>query len=133
MRASRVTEEQIIGKLKEQRVGAKTAEVCRKHGISAATFYKFKAKFGGMDVSEAGRLKVLEDENARLKKLLAEQMLDVTPDAKRKTVAHACDGASRPTSNSATSRRASLPRTPSWRASMGASGTNTSTTRCSRR
>lgn len=58
--------------LKEQEAGAKTADVCRKHGISAATFYKFKAKFGGMDVSDARRLKVLEDENARLKKLLAE-------------------------------------------------------------
>lgn len=56
--------------------GAKTADVCRKHGISSATFYKFKAKFGGMDVSDARRLKALEDENARLKKLLAEQMLD---------------------------------------------------------
>ena len=76
MRASRFTEEQIIGMLKEQEAGAKTAEVCRKHGISVATFYKFKAKFGGMDVSDARRLKALEDENARLKKLLAEQMLD---------------------------------------------------------
>ncbi|MDR6306700.1 putative transposase [Nitrobacter vulgaris] len=75
MRASRFTEEQIIGMLKEQEAGAKT-EVCRKRGISAATFYKFKAKFGGMDVSDARRLKALEDENARLKKLLAEQMLD---------------------------------------------------------
>ena len=61
---------------KEQEAGAKTADVCRKHGISSATFYKFKAKFGGMDVSDARRLKALEDENARLKKLLAEQMLD---------------------------------------------------------
>jgi len=76
MRPSRFTEEQIIGMLKEQEAGAKTSDVCRKHGISAATFYKFKAKFGGMDVSDARRLKVLEDENARLKKLLAEQMLD---------------------------------------------------------
>ena len=76
MRPSRFTEEPIIGMLKEQEAGAKTADVCRKHGISSATFYKFKAKFGGMDVSDARRLKALEDENARLKKLLAEQMLD---------------------------------------------------------
>lgn len=76
MRPSRFTEEQIIGMLKEQETGAKTADVCRKHGISAAMFYKFKGQFGGMEVSDARRLKALEDENARLKKLLAEQMLD---------------------------------------------------------
>ena len=60
----------------EQEAGAKTADVCRRHGISSATFYKFKAKYGGMDVSDARRLKTLKEENARLKKLLAEQMLD---------------------------------------------------------
>ena len=76
MKRSRFTEEQIIGILKEQEAGAKTAGVCRKHGISDATFYKYKAKYGGMDVSDARKLKALEDENARLKKLLAEAMLD---------------------------------------------------------
>lgn len=76
MKASRFTEEQIIGLLKEQEAGMTTADVCRKHGISQATFYKYKARYGGLDVSEARRLKVLEDENARLKKLLAEAMLD---------------------------------------------------------
>ena len=76
MKRSRFTEEQIIGILKEQEAGAKTADVCRKHGISDATFYKYKAKYGGMDVSDARKLKALEDETAKLKKLLAEQMLD---------------------------------------------------------
>ena len=76
MRSSPFTEEQIIGMLKEQEAGAKAADVCRRHGISTATFYKFKAKYGGMEVSDARRLKALEDENNRLKKLLAEQMLD---------------------------------------------------------
>ena len=76
MRRSRFSEEQIIAILREQESGAKTADVCRKHGVSAATFYKWKAKYGGMAVSEARRLKVLEDENARLKRLLAEAMLD---------------------------------------------------------
>ena len=76
MKKQRFTEEQIIGVLKEQEAGAKAAELCRKHGISEATFYNWKAKFGGMEVSEAKRLKALEDENAKLKKLLAEQMMD---------------------------------------------------------
>ncbi len=76
MRASRFTEEHIIGVLREQDAGVKTAEVCRRHGISSATFYKWKAKYGGLDVSEARRLRALEAENARLKKLLADAMLD---------------------------------------------------------
>ena len=76
MKRSRFSEEQIIGILREQEAGAATADVCRKHGISTATFYKRKAKYGGLDVSEDRRLKVLEDENAKLKKLLAEAMLD---------------------------------------------------------
>jgi putative transposase len=76
MKASRFTEEQIIGILREHDGGAATADVCRKHGISSATFYKWKAKYGGLEVSEAKRLRALEDENRRLKKLLAEAMLD---------------------------------------------------------
>lgn len=75
MRRSRFTEEQIIGMLKEHESGVSTVDVCRKYGVSSATFYKYKAKFGGLDVSDAKRLKALEDENAKLKKLLAEQML----------------------------------------------------------
>ena len=78
MKRTRFTEDQIIVVLKEHEAGVKTADLCRKHGISQATFFKWKSKFGGMDVSDARKLKALEDENRRLKKLLAETMLDVT-------------------------------------------------------
>ncbi len=77
MKKQRFTEEQIIAVLKEQESEARAVDLCRKHGISEATFYNWKAKYGGMEVSEAKRLKALEEENAKLKKLLAEQMLDV--------------------------------------------------------
>ncbi len=76
MRKGRFTEEQIIGILKEHQAGLSAAEVCRKHGISDATFYKWRSKFGGMDVSDARKLKSIEDENRKLKKLLAESMVD---------------------------------------------------------
>jgi putative transposase len=76
MRKSRFSEDQIIGILKEQQAGLPVAELCRRHGISDATFYTWRSKYGGMEVSDARRLKVLEDENRKLKKLLAEQMLD---------------------------------------------------------
>jgi putative transposase len=76
MRRSRFGEEQIIGILKEQEAGAATTEVCRRHGISEWTFYRWKRAYGGLEVSEARRLKALEEENARLKRLVAEQALD---------------------------------------------------------
>lgn len=76
MRKSRFTEAQIIGMIKEQEAGMPTTEVCRRHGLSPSSFYKLKAKYGGMEVSEAARLKALEDENTKLKRLLADTMLD---------------------------------------------------------
>jgi putative transposase len=76
MKRKRFTEEQIIGILREQEAGAKTGDLARKHGVSEATLYNWKAKFGGMDVSDAKRLKALEDENGKLKRLLADAMLD---------------------------------------------------------
>ena len=78
MKRSRFSEEQIIGILKEHQAGLGAKELCRKHGVSDATFYKWRSKYGGMDVSDAKKLKALEVENAKLKKLLAEQMMDVS-------------------------------------------------------
>lgn len=78
MKRSRFTEEQIIGILKEHQAGLRAADLCRKHAISDATFYKWRSKYGGMEASEAKRLKALEEENARLKKLLAESVMDVS-------------------------------------------------------
>ena len=78
MKRSRFSEEQIIGILKEHQAGLSAKELCRKHGVSEPTFYKWRSKYGGMEVSDAKRLKTLEDENARLKRLLAESMMDVS-------------------------------------------------------
>ena len=78
MRKSRFSEEQIIGILKEHQAGLSAAELCRKHGVSDATFYKWRSRFGGMEVSDAKRLRALEEENAKLKRLLADAMLDVS-------------------------------------------------------
>lgn len=78
MKKSRFSEAQMIGVLREQEAGATTEDVCRRHGISQQTFYRWKSKYGGMEVSDAQKLKTLEDENRRLKKLLAESMLDVS-------------------------------------------------------
>ena len=76
MRKRRFTQAQIIGMIKEQEAGMPTAEMCRKHGLSQGTFYKFKSKYGGMEVSDVAKLSAMEDENAKLKRLLADQMLD---------------------------------------------------------
>ena len=78
MKNSRFSEEQIIGILKQSEAGAKTSDLCRQHGISAATFYGWRSKYGGMDVSEAKRLKQLEEENSKLKRIVADQALDIT-------------------------------------------------------
>ena len=77
MKRSRFSDEQIIGVLKEHAAGMATADLCRKHGISDATFYKWRSRYGGLEVSEARRLKALQEENAKLKKLLAESVVDV--------------------------------------------------------
>ena len=76
MKRSRFSEEQIIAVLKEQEAGMPTAEVCRKHGLSQGTFYKYKSRYGGMELSDVAKLRAMEDENAKLKRLLADAMLD---------------------------------------------------------
>jgi len=79
MKRKQFSEEQIIGILKEAEAGAVVTDLCRRHGMSGATFYAWKAKFGGMEVSDAKRLRALEDENGKLKRLLADAMLDIEP------------------------------------------------------
>ena len=78
MKNSRFGEEQIIGILKQSEAGAKTSELCRQHGVSTATFYSWRSKYGGLEVSEAKRLKQLEEENGKLKRIVADQALDIT-------------------------------------------------------
>jgi putative transposase len=77
VKKSRFTEQQIVGILKESESGAKTADLCRNHGVSPATFYKWKSKFGGMEISDVAKMRTLEDENRRLKKLLADSALEI--------------------------------------------------------
>jgi putative transposase len=77
MRKSRFSEAQIVGVIKESEAGANTAELCRRHGISATTFYKWKSKFGGMEVSDVAKMRALEDENRRLKRIVADQVLHI--------------------------------------------------------
>lgn len=116
MRRSRFSEDQIIAVLKEHEAGMKTQEVCRKHGISDATLYKWKAKYGGMTASETARLRTLEDENRRLKKLLAEQLFDnaVLKDLLDHARSPVCDGGAR-------DRRSRLLGAPGLRADRGGS------------
>jgi putative transposase len=102
MKRIRFTEEQIIAVLQEHEAGAKTADLARKHGVSEATIYNWRAKYGGLDVSEARRLKALEEENRKLKKLLAEAMLDtaalkelLTKNGRARRQARGCRSSSR--------------------------------------